>query len=268
MELSDSGDGKSLGQTDQTWWYYILELENEHEKVTAVSRDPTSDYRLDRIDRRTIYALMQDARNTSAPAIAETVSVSAGTIRNRIANLEEHGIVRGYTAQIDFERAEGLSTSLFVCTAPVADLERLALEARTIPGVIHVRELLSGEWNLHVTAVTEQSADRERIMEELADLGLEIESDQLVRNEGFEPYAPYGPEDESTVWTPTDVISLAGGADVVEVSVASEAPIVDLSLAEANDRRILEEETLVISIERDGRTITPRGRTVVQGETS
>ncbi|UWG52195.1 DNA-binding transcriptional regulator, Lrp family [Halalkaliarchaeum sp. AArc-CO] len=227
-------------------------------------RDTQNDYRLDRIDRRTIYALMQDARNTSAPAIAETVNVSAGTIRNRIENLENHGVVRGYTAQVDFERAEGLSTSLFVCSAPVSKLEVLALEVRAIPGVIHVRELLSGDQNLHVTAVSEDSDDRERIMAELTDLGLEIEADQIVRNEAFEPYAPYGPEDEGSAWSPTDVISLAGGAEVVEVSVSASAPVVDLSLAEANEREILEEEVLVITIERDGSTITPRGETVVQ----
>lgn len=229
-----------------------------------MSRNTQDDYRLDRIDRRTIYALMQDARNTSAPAIAETVNVSAGTIRNRIDNLENHGVVRGYTAQIDFERAEGLSTSLFVCSAPVSKLEVLALEARTIPGVIHVRELLSGDRNLHVTAVSEDSDDRERIMAELSDLGLEIEADQFVRNEAFEPYAPYGPEQEASAWAPTDVISLAGDAEVIEASVSASAPVVDLSLAEANERGILEEEVLVITIERGGTTITPRGETIVQ----
>ena len=34
---------------------------------------PGMDYRLDEIDRRIIFELMRDARNTSAPTIADAV---------------------------------------------------------------------------------------------------------------------------------------------------------------------------------------------------
>jgi len=67
------------------------------------------DTRLDEIDRRIIHALMDDARTISAPTIAEELNVSPGTIRNRIAQLEENGVITGYHASIDFERAEGIS---------------------------------------------------------------------------------------------------------------------------------------------------------------
>ena len=51
--------------------------------------------RLDEIDRRVLYHLAADARDTSAPAIAEEVNVSAGTIRNRIRQLEADGTIKG-----------------------------------------------------------------------------------------------------------------------------------------------------------------------------
>jgi len=59
-------------------------------------------HRLDEIDRRILHELMTDARNTSAPMIAEDLNVSAGTIRNRIERLEEEDVIRGYTAIVDF----------------------------------------------------------------------------------------------------------------------------------------------------------------------
>jgi len=64
-------------------------------------------HHLDEIDRRILHALMSDARNTSAPMIAEGLNVSAATVRNRIERLEEEGVIRGYTAIVDFEQADG-----------------------------------------------------------------------------------------------------------------------------------------------------------------
>jgi DNA-binding Lrp family transcriptional regulator len=224
------------------------------------------DYRLDEIDRRIIYALMNDARKTSAPTIAEQVNVSAGTIRNRISQLESHGIITGYTATIDFERVEGRLTNLFMCTVPVAEREALAREARAIPGVVNVRELLTGRRNLHVLAVGEDTTDLQRIARGLSTLGIEIEDEDLVRNETFDAYAPFGPDDRAPTRGPTDVISLAGDTEVVEVTVRSDAPIVGQSLAAAVDDGVLESDALVIAIERDDEVLTPHGSTVIESD--
>lgn len=223
-------------------------------------------YRIDDIDRRVIHALMTDARNTTGPMIADQVNVSPGTIRNRINQLETHGIIRGYHANIDFERADDKLTYLYTCSLPPNQLEHLAREARSITGVVNVRELLSGTHNLHVTAVGEKTADFRRIMRELSDLDIMVEDKSLVQNEAFEPYAGYAPDDETPSWQPTDFVRLAGGADIVEVTVAADAAIVDLSLAEAAKDGIIDEEVLVVAIERDGRVLTPRGHTVVQAD--
>lgn len=224
----------------------------------------TSNYRLDDIDRRIIHALMTDARNTSAPMIAEQVNVSPATIRNRIKQLEEQGIVRGYHASIDFERAADKLTYLYVCTVPATDVEQLAQEVRNIRGVVNVRELVSGIHNLHVMAVGETTTEFKRIVRSLTELNIEVVEKSLVQNEFFEPYAQYGADDVAPAWEPTDFLRLAGGTDVVEVSVSEDAPIVDLSLAEAAERGVIDEDALVVAIERDGRVLTPRGETVIQ----
>lgn len=223
-------------------------------------------YRLDEIDRRIIYDLMVDARNTSAPMIAEEVNVSPGTVRNRIDSLEENGVIKGYTATVDFEKAEGRLTSLYMCTVPAAERERLALEVQSIPGVVNVRVLMAGKRDLHVVAVGEDTEDLRRIARELSELDIEVEDEELLQTEIRSPYTPFAPEEasnETEKTRATDIITLADNTEVVEVVVRPEAPIVGKSLGEARDEGILGENVVVISVERDGETLTPGNDTVV-----
>ncbi|WP_049926537.1 Lrp/AsnC family transcriptional regulator [Halopiger goleimassiliensis] len=221
-------------------------------------------YRLDEIDRRIVHALMADARNTSAPAIAEEVSVSGATVRNRIAQLEEHGIIEGYHATVDFERADGSLMNLFCCHAPFGDVEGAARKIGTIPGVINVRELMGGRMNLHVLAVGSDTSDLRRIGRELENVGVEIEDEFLLQNEHTFPYAPYGPADRRRLEPLADYISLTGGAEVVEVTVHEDAPIAGCTLERAAEEGILDDRTLVVAIERDDAVLTPHGDTEIR----
>lgn len=224
------------------------------------------DYRLDEIDRRIIYELMTDARNTSAPSIADEVNVSPGTIRNRINQLEEHRIIRGYTTTVDFERADGRLTNLYICNVPISERESLAQEVSAIPGVINVRELMTGRRNLHVMAVGEDTEDLRRISRALSRVGVDIEDEDLVQTETDSPYAAFGPDLDRTSHGATDFISLSGDASVVDVTVQSDAPIVGRTLEEAGKSEILDDDSLVIAIERGDRVFTPHGETVLQAD--
>ncbi|WP_435359990.1 TrkA C-terminal domain-containing protein [Haloarchaeobius sp. DFWS5] len=219
--------------------------------------------RLDEVDRRIVYRLMGDARNTSAPDIAAEVDVSPGTIRNRIEQLEHHGVITGYHAAVDFEAADGRLTNLFICTAPVPEQEKLSAEVRQIPGVVNVRELLSGQRNLHVVAIATDMDDVTRIGRALASLGLEIEDESLMHREHAQPYSPFGPEDHQ-LHSLTDFINLAGEAEVVELAVVEDSAVAGLTLSEANDSGLIDPETLVIAVERDGRILTPKGDTTIE----
>jgi DNA-binding Lrp family transcriptional regulator len=223
-----------------------------------------TDYRLDDIDRRILYSLMQESRHTTAAAIAETVNVSGATVRNRICNLEEAGIIRGYSAHIDFERAGGNLTNLYLCNVPVPEREALAHRARGIPGVTNVRTLMTGRENLHVVAVGETTSDLQRVARKLSQLGIEIEDEDLVEDEFFSPYAPFDPDGDGGDQTPADVISLTGEANIVQITVHGNAPIAGRSLENASAEGILDSDTLVIGIERDEAELTPHGETVIQ----
>ena len=219
---------------------------------------------IDEIDRRVLYELMADARGTSAPAVAKAVDVSPATIRNRIDRLEEAGIITGYHATVDFEAADGRLTNLYLCNAPVAERESYASKVRAIPGVINVRELMTGRRNLHVLAVGEAIDDLRRIARAISSLGIEIEDEDLVQTDSYHPYSPYGPRPTEARKTLDDFTSLAGGSEIVEVIADDKAPIVGRRLSVASQRGILDSDTLVVAIERDGIVLTPHGDTEIE----
>lgn len=220
-------------------------------------------FHLDEVDQRILYALMADARNTSATEIAEGLNVSSGTILNRISRLEEEDVIQGYTATVDFEQAGGRLTSLYMCTVPAAERERLALAAQAIPGVINVRVLMAGRRDLHVVAVGETTEDLRQIARSLSELDIRIEDEELVQTEIRSPYAPFAPDSDARSSAPTDVVTLSDGTDVVELAVSDRAPVAGESLADARERGLLPEDVVVVSIERDGDIIQPADDTVV-----
>jgi len=211
---------------------------------------------LDEIDRQIVHALMADARNTSAPMIAEDMNVSAGTVRNRIERLEEEGVIRGYTAIVDFEQADGRLTSVFMCTVPADERERLALAARSIPGVINVRVLMAGRRDLQVVAVGEETSDLREIARTLSALDIRIEDEELLQTELHTPYSRFL-SDDSKRSVVTDAVTLADGTAVIEVCVTEDAPIAGRSPSEARADGLLSSDAVVTSIERDGSVIHP-----------
>ena len=224
-------------------------------------RDSESAYRLDEIDRRIIYELMTDARSNSAPKIAEAVGVSPGTIRSRIKQLEDEGIITGYHAHIDFERTGGRLTTLFLCSVSFADRKSVARAAYTIPGVINIRLLMGGRRNFHVLTVGEDTEDLRRIGTSLSEIGIEIEEEMLVEHDELQAYTPFGPKENRQQKIPADFISLSGESEVVELTVRTDAPLAGMTISEAVERDVLNGTPLIIAIERDGDILTPHGDT-------
>lgn len=222
------------------------------------------DRRTDAVDKRILYHLARNARDTSAPMIAGETDVSAGTIRNRIRQLQAGGIIRGYHADIDYERVEGRIVNLFMCTTAVSDRERLAKRTLEISGVILVRELMAGRRNLHVTAVGTDTDDITRIARELSNLGIDIEDEALVQRDYHHPYHPFGPESGDAHSTMTDFRRLAGGAEVVDVTVVEGSAVAGRSIQAVVDDGLLDEAALVVAIEREDRIVTPKGQTTFE----
>lgn len=215
-------------------------------------------HRFDSIDKRIIYRLTQDARGTSAPEIAEEVNVSPGTIRNRIQKLEDEGIIQGYHADIDYEKIGKGLINLFKCSSGARERHTLSKKALQVPGVVNIREIMSGEEDLHIKAVGEDMEDITRIASDLTNLGIEIKDEDLIRREYFRPYHLFGPEGEE--FEPIiDLRSISGGAEAADLTVAEGVPVAGKTVQEINDLGLLGEDALLISIERGEKTITPHG---------
>lgn len=146
---------------------------------------------LDDLDRCILYSLQGNARTMSASTIAERVDVSARTVRNRIDRLEEAGVIRGYQVDVDFERAGYQLHTMVICTAPISDREQLAREVLDVSGVVAVQEIMTGDQNLHVEVVGTDGDDLSRITRDLNDLGLEINDEDLIRNEYDNPFSGF-----------------------------------------------------------------------------
>lgn len=143
---------------------------------------------LDNVDRGILHLLQLDARNTTAQEIGDRTGVSPSTVRNRIERLEEGGVIRGYRPQIDYESADLPLQVLFVITAPPADRSEVVEDLLDIKGVVDVRETLTGRRNLYVEVVGTTTTDITRMTDSIHDLGLEIESSDILKQHRSQPF--------------------------------------------------------------------------------
>lgn len=227
-------------------------------------RSSRSKSRVDKIDKRILYYLATDARKMGAPDIADEMDVTAATIRNRIRNLEERGILRGYLADIDYKAIEGYIKYQFRCTAPIPERKRMAQTALDIHGVIQARELMEGSSNTVVTVVGPNTDDISKIAQELSNLGLTIDDESVIEGEYYRGYTTFGPNDAPKGPSLTDFMSLAGGAEVVEFTVSEDAKIANMPIKDAVGKGLLHERMLIVGIEREGDILTPKGETTIQ----
>lgn len=147
---------------------------------------------LDETDKGILYLLQRDARRITSQEIAERVGVSASTVRNRIENMEEAGVISGYYPDIDYDEADLQLHVEIICSAPTPERERLVKEARDVDGVIALREVLNGTENVQIDAVGTTSDDVARITDDLSDLGLDVVNTKIIKDTYTQPFNHFG----------------------------------------------------------------------------
>lgn len=152
------------------------------------------DEELDGVDLAILHALQRDARNTSSGEIAEKAGASGSTVRKRIQKLESEGVIKGYSADVDYQRSGYPLRMLLFCTASIPERGDLIQDILDISGVVSVQELVTGEENLLVTAVGERDSDITPVAQELLDLGLTVSDEVLVRTHETSPFDDFSPE--------------------------------------------------------------------------
>jgi Lrp/AsnC family leucine-responsive transcriptional regulator len=149
---------------------------------------------IDDVDRAILHALQEDARNMSSSDIAERTGTSDSTVRKRIQRLESQGVIKGYSADVDYGKSGYPLRMLLFCTASIPERGELIPEILEIDGVVTVQELVTGEQNLLVTAVGESDSDITPVAQELLELGLTIADEVLVRSHQTTPFGEFDPE--------------------------------------------------------------------------
>jgi len=149
---------------------------------------------IDDVDRAILHALQEDARSMSSGDIAERTGTSGSTVRKRIQRLERDGIIKGYSADIDYQQSGYPLRMLLFCTAPISERGDRIPEVLAIDGVVSVQELVTGDQNLLVTAVGESDSDITPVAQELLDMGLTVADEVLVRSHETTPFGSFGPE--------------------------------------------------------------------------
>ena len=153
-----------------------------------------SNANVDDVDKAILYALQEDARNTSSGDIAERTGTSDSTVRKRIQRLEADDIIKGYSADVDYQASGYPLRMLLFCTASIADRGELIPEILRIDGVVSVQELVTGDRNLLVTAVGETDNDITPVAQDLIDMGLTVADEVLVRSHETTPFGEFDPE--------------------------------------------------------------------------
>lgn len=143
---------------------------------------------LDNLDRRILHLLQVDARGASDTDIADETDVTGTTIHNRIEQLEKQGIIVGYNPEINYEQAGYPMRVLFICSTDLSRRSEMAEKALEVRGVVNVREMLSGEENLHIEVVAETTTDVKESTEQLDELGLNIISSNILAEERIQPW--------------------------------------------------------------------------------
>jgi len=152
---------------------------------------------IDDVDRAILYALQEDARNMSSGDIAERTGTSDSTVRRRIQRLQSDGVIKGYRAQVDYQKSGYPLRMLLFCTASIPERGDLVPDILAIDGVVSVQELVTGEQNLLVTAVGESDNDITPVAQELLEMGLTVVDEVLVRSHETTPFGRFDPEEYS-----------------------------------------------------------------------
>ena len=149
---------------------------------------------IDGVDEAILHALQKDARNISSGDIAERTGTSGSTVRKRIQRLEDDEVIKGYSAEIDYQKSGYPLRMLLFCTAPIPDRGEKIPAILDVNGVVSVQELVTGERNLLVTVVGETDSDITPVAQELLDLGLTVVDEVLVRSHETTPFGEFDVE--------------------------------------------------------------------------
>jgi len=126
---------------------------------------------MDKTDRQIVRLLQQDGR-MSHEQISKEINLSRPAIHDRIRRLETAGIVRGYTAQVDWD-ALGLSLGAFIFVRVAGDCVPVAKQIFQLGGndaMVQEIHRVAGDWCLLVQTRSTSTNSFQQLLDELRSL--------------------------------------------------------------------------------------------------
>ncbi len=126
-----------------------------------------TDATISKQDREILRALQRNARLKNAE-LAELVGMSTTACWNRTRQMEDSGVIRGYTALVDQEKLGFSDTVLIEVTLDRHDdnmLERFGEALATLPEVLEAY-LVSGEYDYLIKVAVQGTSGYERFLRE------------------------------------------------------------------------------------------------------
>ena len=105
---------------------------------------------MDDVDRSIIRLLQEDSRK-SFNKIADSLGIAVGTAYNRVKNMEDNGILKGYTVMVDSAKLGYGLTALILIEAEGRYLPEVEKELAKLDEVICIYDI-TGDYDIAVVA--------------------------------------------------------------------------------------------------------------------
>lgn len=122
-------------------------------------------YSPDELDRRIVEELMRNARD-SGREIARKLKISTSTFIQRVERLEELGIIKGYSANLDFSKLGYDYMGIIEITIRKGALLEVQHKIAGMPGVSAVYDITGGSDSI-VLAKTKSRSDLSRLIKSI-----------------------------------------------------------------------------------------------------
>jgi DNA-binding Lrp family transcriptional regulator len=119
------------------------------------------------LDAKLINALLGDGR-ASLRSLAEELDVSVTTISNHLSDLEDQGVIKGYTPVVDYEKLGYDVTAVLQLKVEGAELPSLTDRLQSHKQMISVYEV-TGEFDVIAVGKFKDTDDMDATIKELLD---------------------------------------------------------------------------------------------------
>ncbi|MBW9141241.1 MAG: Lrp/AsnC family transcriptional regulator [Candidatus Aramenus sp.] len=120
---------------------------------------------LDAIDRRLLIELLRDAR-TSLRRLSEEMNVSPATLHNRLTRLVQEGLIKGFTALVDYTKLGYSLSAVIMAKVDGKHLVEFEKEIANTDNVVAVYDVV-GEYDVVIIAKFRSVEDLDSFLKQL-----------------------------------------------------------------------------------------------------